>query len=159
HHLWSKNAGVTMTKPLDGKSSLITGASRGIGRAIARKLASLGSDIILHYRKDREAADALEAELVQQYGVRVGKIAADLPALAEIQRFVSEVPSRYRRLDIFVANAAATAFKPLSEIKEHHIAKTMNITISAFILAMNAFKPMMPPGSKVVTISGIDVKK
>src|SRR5215831_13412760 len=106
-----------MTKPMDGKTSLITGASRGIGRAIALKLASLGSDIILHYRKNHEEAKALEAELIQRFGIRVGKIAADLSDLGEIHRLATEVSSSYRRLDVFVANAAATAFKPLSEIK------------------------------------------
>ncbi|MFO1462629.1 MAG: SDR family oxidoreductase [bacterium] len=148
-----------MTLSLRGKTALITGASRGIGRATALKFASLGADLILHYRKNLEEAAALEAELKEKFGVQVDKVAADLSDLTEIHRFIEEVRARHSRLDIFVANAAATAFKPLSEIKEHHIAKTMNITVTAFILAMNAFKPLMPPGSKAITVSGIDTKK
>lgn len=147
-----------MTLSLRGKTALITGASRGIGRATALKFASLGADLILHYRKNLEEAAALEAELKEKFGVQVDKVAADLSDLTEIHRFIEEVRARHSRLDIFVANAAATAFKPLSEIKEHHIAKTMNITVTAFILAMNAFKPLMPPGSKAITVSGIDTK-
>src|SRR4029450_2335986 len=55
--------------------------------------------------------------------------------------------------------ARATAVKPLSDIREHHIQKTLNITLTTFILAMNALKPKMPAGSKVITISGIDTRK
>lgn len=148
-----------MDSALQGKTALITGASRGIGRAIALKLASSGCDIAIHYRKNLEEAQGLESELKSRFGVRVSKFAADLSEIGEIHRFIEEVKAAHSRLDIFVANAAATAFKPLSEIREHHIAKTLNITVTTFILAMNAFKPIMPPGSKVITVSGIDTKK
>ncbi|MCC7344088.1 MAG: SDR family oxidoreductase [Deltaproteobacteria bacterium] len=148
-----------MSLELKGKTALITGASRGIGRAVALKLASLGADIAIHYRKNLEEAEALEAELGSRFGVKCSKFAADLSELSDIHRFMDEVKAAHPRLDIYVANAAATAFKPLEQIREHHIAKTMNITVTAFILAMNAFKPLMPPGGKVITVSGIDTKK
>ncbi|MCE9625597.1 MAG: SDR family oxidoreductase [Deltaproteobacteria bacterium] len=148
-----------MDSALQGKTALITGASRGIGRAIALKLASLGCDIAIHYRKNLEEAQGLETELKSRFGVSVSKFAADLSEIGEIHRFIEEVKAAHSKLDIFVANAAATAFKPLAEIREHHIAKTLNITVTTFILAMNAFKPIMPPGSKVITVSGIDTKK
>ncbi|KAB2838699.1 SDR family oxidoreductase [bacterium] len=148
-----------MSLDLKGKTALITGASRGIGRAVALKLASLGADIAIHYRKNLEEAEALEVELGRSFGVRCTKFAADLSDLGEIHRFLGEVKTAHPRIDIYVANAAATAFKPLEAIREHHIAKTMNITVTAFILAMNAFKPLMRSGSKVITVSGVDTKK
>lgn len=143
---------------LTGKAALITGASRGIGRSVALKLASQGANILIHYRKNLEEASALEAEL-RKLGVQTWKYAADLSDLEHVRRFLSEIQAEHRQIDIFVANAAATAFKPLADIREHHIAKTMNITVTTFILTMNALKPLMPPGSKVVTVSGIDTKK
>lgn len=148
-----------MSTEWKGKTALITGASRGIGRAIALKLASGGADIVIHYRKNLEEAEGLATELKDRFGVKCTMVAADLSDLAEIHRFIEEVKAAHPRLDIYVANAAATAFKPLDAIREHHIAKTMNITVTAFILAMNAFKPLMPAGSKVITVSGIDTKK
>lgn len=148
-----------MALELKGKTALITGASRGIGRAVAGKLASLGADIVIHYRKNLGEAESLEAELKSRFGVKTSKVAADLSDLGDIHRFIEEVKAAQPRLDIFVANAAATAFKPLDDIREHHIAKTMNITVTTFILAMNAFKSLMPPGSRVVTVSGVDTKK
>ncbi|MFO1519025.1 MAG: SDR family oxidoreductase [bacterium] len=147
-----------MDKPLQNKTALITGSSRGIGRAIALKLASQGANILLHYRKNLEEAQAVEKELLS-LGVRVGKYAADLSDLEEVKRFIAQVKDENKQIDIFVANAAATAFKPLLDIREHHILKTFNISISTFVLAMASLKPQMAPGSKVITVSGIDTKK
>ncbi|HCU25515.1 MAG TPA: dehydrogenase [Deltaproteobacteria bacterium] len=148
-----------MTKPFHGKTALITGASRGIGRAVALKLAAQGADILIHYRKNHEEAEALEVELQKNHGVKSFKFAADLSELSEVQGMLEKIKERCREINIFVANAAATAFKPLAEIREHHIAKTMNITVTSFILAMNALKPLMPPESKVISVSGIDTRK
>jgi len=148
-----------MAKNFQDKTALITGSSRGIGRSIALKLASLGCNIHIHYRRNLEEAESLQQELQKQYQVKTQLFAADLSDLSEIKSFLEKVAAAKVPIDIFVANAAATAFKPLSEIKEHHIAKTMNITVTTFILAMNALKPLMPKGSKVITISGIDTKK
>ncbi|HEX5035459.1 MAG TPA: SDR family NAD(P)-dependent oxidoreductase, partial [bacterium] len=144
---------------LRGKSALITGASRGIGRALALKLASLGCNILIHYRRNAAEVGSLEKELREKHGVKAWKYAADLSDLEQVHRFLDQIKAEHRQVDIFVANAAATAFKPLADIREHHVAKTMNITVTTFILTMNALKPLMPPGSKVVTVSGIDTKK
>ncbi len=143
---------------LKNKTAFITGSSRGIGKSVALKLASLGADIILHYRSNVEEAQNVEQEL-KNLGVKVWKYAADLSELDQVQRLIEEIKSQHSRLDIFVSNAAATAFKPLSEIKPHHIQKTFNITITTFMMVMNAFTPIMPEGSKVITVSGIDTKK
>ncbi len=147
-----------MEKPFFGKTALITGSSRGVGRAIACRLASQGANILLHYRRNKEEAEKVEDE-ISVLGAGVKKYAADLSDLEEVKQFLTHVKEENSSIDIFVANAAATAFKPLLQIREHHIEKTMNITISNFILAIAQLKPLMPPGSKVITISGIDTQK
>ncbi len=147
-----------MEKKFQGKTAFITGSSRGIGRSTALKLAAEGANIILHYRKNVEEAESVEKEL-SRMGVKVWKYAADLSDLDQIKALLEKITQEHSRIDIFVANAAATAFKPLVEIKEHHIQKTMNITVTNFILSVNAFKPLMAEGSKVITISGIDTEK
>ncbi len=143
---------------LKNKTAFITGSSRGIGKSVALKLASLGADIILHYRSNVKEAQNVEKE-VQKLGVKVWKYAADLSDLEGVTPLIEEIKTQHSKIDIFVSNAAATAFKPLSEIKPHHIQKTFNITISAFIMMMNALNPIMPQGAKVITVSGIDTKK
>ncbi len=147
-----------MNRPLQNKTALITGSSRGIGRAIALKLGSLGADILLHYRKNLEEAREVEADLTK-LGVKAWAYAADLSDLEAVKSWIATLSANHPRIDVYVANAAATAFKPLREIKEHHIAKTMNITVTSFILALNGLKERMPHGSKVITVSGIDTKK
>lgn len=143
---------------LKSKTALITGSSRGIGKSVALKLATLGADIILHYRSNVEEAEKVEKE-IQKLGVKVWKYAADLSDLEQSKKLLGELQSNHSKIDIFVSNAAATAFKPLSEIKEHHILKTFNITISTFILLVNGLASQMPEGSKIITVSGIDTKK
>ncbi len=140
------------------KTAFITGSSRGIGKACAIQLAQAGADIILHYRKNIEEAKKVEEEILK-YGVKVFKYAADLSDLDQIKKLHAEILSNHPHLDIFVANAAATAFKPLLDIREHHIQKTLNITVTNFILSVAAFKTRMRPGSKIITISGIDTEK
>jgi len=140
------------------KTAFITGSSRGIGRACALKLASQGANIILHYRKNLEEAQKVEEELLK-FGVKVFKYGADLSDLEQMKRLQAEIVKNHSQLDIFVANAAATAFKPLLDIREHHIQKTLNITVTNFILSVAAFKPLFKPGSKIITISGIDTQK
>ncbi len=140
------------------KTAFITGSSRGIGRAIALKLAKEGYDIILHYRKNADEAKTLECE-ISGLGRKVVSYAADLSNLEEVEVLIQALLKNHLQIDCFVANAAATAFKPLEEIKAHHIAKTFNITVTTFILITNALKPRMSQGSKVITVSGIDTKK
>lgn len=143
---------------LKNKSAFITGSSRGIGRALALKLADQGCNILLHYRKNIEEAESAEQEILKK-GVKVWKYAADLSDLNQLQNLHQQILKDHQSLDIFVSNAAATAFKPLDQLKQHHIEKTLNITVSTFILTMNAFKPLLKPGSKVITVSGIDTIK
>jgi len=118
----------------------------------------MGANIILHYRTNAEEAEVVEREVLKQ-GVKVWKYAADLSELEQIKNLLDRIAEAHPQIDIFVANAAATAFKPLIDIREHHIQKTMNITITTFILAMNRFKALMKPGAKVITVSGIDTEK
>jgi len=144
---------------LKDKLAFITGASRGIGREVALHLAQQGASILLHYRKNAEEALSLEKEILQKYPVKVWKYAADLSDLNQVQTLQEQIKKDHSRLDILIWNAAATAFKPLQEMQAHHIQKTFNITVSSFVLTLNAFKPLLPKGSKVITVSGIDTLK
>lgn len=145
-----------MAPPLAGRVALVTGASRGIGRAIALRLAEDGADCVVTYRKQaemaREVADAIEAR-----GRRALPIELDLGDPSRVAPVFERVAEAFGRLDILVANAAATAFRPLLDQKPYNIELTLNISVVSFIAAVQAAVPLMAgrPG-RIVGISGID---
>lgn len=139
-----------------GKVALITGASRGIGRATALRLARDGATVVVNYRRNREAADAVVAEIGARGG-RALTICADLESGDAIGAMFADVHDRFGRLDLLVANAAATAFRPLLETREHNVVRTFSITVSGFLRCVQEAVPLMEAhGGAIVAVSGID---
>ena len=142
-----------------GKVALVTGSSRGIGRAIALRLAREGTDVVVHYRRQTVAAQETAAAIAA-LGRRVFVVQADLGEIPAVRRLFTQVREAFGVLDILVANAAATAFKPLLEQQAHHLDKTFAITVDAFVLAVQeAAKLMQGRHGKIVTVSGIDARR
>ena len=142
-----------------GKVALVTGSSRGIGRAIALRLAREGADVVVHYRRQTSAAQETAAAITA-VGRRVLVVQADLGEAPAVRHLFTQADETFGGLDIFVANAAATAFKPLLEQQAHHIDKTFAITVDAFVLAVQeAARLMLGRGGKIITVSGIDARR
>jgi len=137
------------------RPALVTGSSRGIGRAIALRLAAEGHDIVVHYRRDGEAAKEV-ADLVQRQGVRALTCQAELEEPDEILAMFQEIQSEFGALGVLVANAASTAFKPLLEVQAKHIDRTFATVVRSFILLSQQAAQVMPEGGRVVAISGMD---
>jgi enoyl-[acyl-carrier protein] reductase III len=139
-----------------GKVALITGSSRGIGRAIALRLAQEGADIVVNYRRQLAAAETT-AQAITACGRRALVVQADIGDASAVRHLFARVGEVFGALDIFVANAAATAFKPLLEQQAHHLDKTLAITVTSFVLAAQLAAALMHgrPG-KIITVSGID---
>lgn len=143
-------------KPFDGKVALVTGSSRGIGRAIALRLAEGGASIAINYVKDQAAAEEVAAK-VRSLGARAFVVQADVGQVEDVRRMFRQVQAEFGGLDIFVANAAATAFKPLMDVKEHHIRRTFDITVTGFIVAcQEAARLMEGRQGRIVAMSGWD---
>jgi enoyl-[acyl-carrier protein] reductase III len=136
--------------------ALVTGGSRGIGRAIVERLARDGADVAFVYRRD-EAAAADVARHVEALGRRCIALRADLGDPAAVAATLARLDAE--TVDVFVANAAATAFKPLLDVKPHHVEKTFAITIGAFLQIVRSIAPRLPATGRIVTISGMDTHR
>ena len=142
--------------PLHGRVAVVTGASRGIGRAIATRLAGDGADCVVTYRREEMRARAVVEE-IEALGRRAHAYALDLGDPASAAGVVAHIGERFGGVDILVASAAATAFRPMAEQKLHNVDRTFAVSVDAFIALAQAVVPLMPAGSgRIVAISGID---
>jgi 3-oxoacyl-[acyl-carrier protein] reductase len=106
-----------MSLPLGGKSALVTGSSRGIGRAIAERLAAHGAAVVVNYARNREPAREVVDSILRTGGKAIA-IHADISKPAEVRRLFSEAEKAIGPLDIVIANAGVHISKPLVENTE-----------------------------------------
>jgi NAD(P)-dependent dehydrogenase (short-subunit alcohol dehydrogenase family) len=136
----------------EGKIALITGASRGIGRALALSLAARGATPIINYRRDEDAARDTVAE-IKRLGVTGLAIRADLENVDQIEAMFDQLSERFGRLDFFVSNASASNFRPLMELKPHHLERTFNTNVRAFVVGTQRAAQLMDQGGRIVVLS------
>lgn len=139
---------------LKGKVALITGGSRGIGRAITLKLASDGADVIINFFRKRETADGA-AEAARSYGVSAHIIKANLAEPEKIDRMFAEIEEKFGRLDILINNAASGVARSAMELDIDGWDWTMNINARAALLCAQKAAVMMKNGGAIVNISSL----
>jgi enoyl-[acyl-carrier protein] reductase III len=140
---------------LGGKLALVTGSGRGIGRAIALKLASQGADIVVDFFRHRESAEQTARD-VEALGVKAEVIRANVGDAAKIDELFDMIRSKFGHLDILVNNAASGVGRPLADIDVKAWEWTMDINARALLLcAQRAAKLMEGRGGKIVSISSL----
>ena len=137
------------------RTALVTGGGRGIGRGIALRLARDGADCAITYRREPARAEEVVAE-IEELGRRGLAVPLALEEPGQVPAAIRVVAETFGRLDIFVANAAATAFRPILEQKAHNVEKTFAISVEAFVVAVQEAAPLMREGGRIVVVSGID---
>lgn len=134
------------------KVALVTGASRGIGRAIAVELAGLGYDIVINYLRNSEAAEET-LRLVEAQGGRGWLAPANIGEPAEIKELFEEV-RQHQPLEVVIHNAALGTFKPLLEIRPNQLELAFQVNVFALLwLAKEAFPLMAGRGGKLITLT------
>lgn len=139
---------------LEGKKALVTGSSRGIGRATALAFAREGADVVVHYRRQREQAESLARE-IEHLGRHALIVQAELESPEDVDRLFDQIGEVWQGLDIFMANAAASAFKPVLDLKPHHLDRTYQLLVDNFILSVQRAVPLMDGREgRIITVSG-----
>lgn len=135
-----------------GKIALVTGASRGIGKAIALELARRGTDVAFNYLRNHNAAAETHDE-IEALGVRCLRIKAHLGNAAKVKELFAEIESHFGRLDILVNNAASGIQRPAAELDVKHWEWTMNINARAPWLCAIEASRLMTQGGSIVNIT------
>src|SRR5256714_1680033 len=145
----------TNAKKLTGKVAVVTGASKGIGAAIAKQLAGEGAAVVVNYASSKEGADRVVAEITGNGG-RAIAVQADVAKQADIRRLFAEAQQAFGRLDILVNNAGIYEFAPLEDVTAEHFHKMFDLNVLGLILAtQEAVKYFGAEGGSVVNISSV----
>ncbi|WP_312182315.1 SDR family oxidoreductase [Arthrobacter sp.] len=136
----------------DGKIALITGASRGIGRRIAERLAAQGAQVVVGYRKNADLAKETVAEL-QRLGGGGLAVQADIENPEEIIKLFDAAAAEYGRLDFYVNNAAAAAFKKVVDLKAHHLDRAYAVNVRPFVIGSQEAVKLMDDGGRIVALT------
>ncbi|WP_321951245.1 SDR family NAD(P)-dependent oxidoreductase [Paraburkholderia bannensis] len=144
-----------MTTNLNGKIALVTGASRGIGRAIALTLAAEGARVLVHFGSDEQAASAV-VETIRASGGAADKIAADLATANGPHELARQVRTLVgERLDILVANAGISKAAPIAETTVEDFDRLFAVNVRAPYFLVQQLLPVLGDGSSVILLSSL----
>lgn len=143
------------TQKLLGKVAVVTGASKGIGAAIATHLAAEGAAVVVNYSSSKESADRVVQDIVRAGGQAMA-VQADLSKKSDIDRLFAETKRQLGPVDVLVNNAGIYEFAPVEEITEEQFHKQFDLNVLGLIRAtQSAVKHFSPTGGSIVNISSV----
>jgi 3-oxoacyl-[acyl-carrier protein] reductase len=135
--------------------AIVTGASKGIGAAIAKKLADVGASVVVNYASSRGGADRVVAEIVGRGG-RAIAVKADVSKAVDVRQLFDETRKAFGSLHVLVNNAGVYRFAPLEDVTEDEFHREFNINVLGVLLASReAMKYFGPDGGSVINISSV----
>lgn len=145
----------TQSQKLAGKVAVVTGASKGIGAAIARQLAAEGAAVVVNYSASKAGAEKVVAEIKAEGGKAVA-VQANVAKKPDIEKLVAETKKAFGRIDILVNNAGVYEFAPLEQITEEHFRKQFDVNVLGLLLTtQEALKHFNLAGGSIVNVSSV----
>jgi 3-oxoacyl-[acyl-carrier protein] reductase len=144
-----------MAKKLEGRVALVTGASKGIGAAIAKQLAAEGASVVVNYATSKEGADRVVNDIKKSGGKAVA-LQADVAKAQDIERLFTETKKQFGQLDILVNNAGVYEFAPLENVSAEHYDRIFDINVRGLLLASReAAKYIDGQGGSIINIGSV----
>jgi len=142
-----------MTTSLSGKVALVTGSSRSIGAAIAKRLTNDGANVVVNYVSNSQAAGKLVDFINTKRAGAAIAIRADVSTVVGGQTLLYETVKSFGKIDIIVLNAAIMGSKPLAEIDEQFFDDHMNVNVKGQLFLVKAAAPLLTSGSRIIFFS------
>ncbi|AJH00938.1 3-ketoacyl-ACP reductase [Clostridium beijerinckii] len=137
---------------LEGKVAIITGASRGIGSAIAKQLSALGAKVVVNYSNNAVKAEEVVEEITKS-GEQAVAIKADVSNIKDVERLFSETITKFGKVDILVNNAGVILYKLLSDVTEEEFDKLFNINVKGTYFACQQAMKHMENNGRIINFS------
>jgi 3-oxoacyl-[acyl-carrier protein] reductase len=145
----------TATQKLAGKIAIVTGASKGIGAAIATHLGVAGASVVVNYSSSKEGADRVVDDITKRGGNAIA-VQANVSKKEDIDRLFAETKSAFGRLDILVNNAGIFEFAPLENVTEEHFHRQFNLNVLGLLLTtQKAVETFGGNGGSIINISSV----
>ena len=139
---------------LQGKIALVTGSSRGIGKAIALRLAENGVDLVVNYVRHRRDAEETAA-LIEAKGARCQVVKANVANDEDVRQMFELIREEYGRVDFLISNAASGVLKPAMELDSRHWNWAMDINARSLLTLAQQALPLMPRGGRIMAVSSL----
>jgi 3-oxoacyl-[acyl-carrier protein] reductase len=144
---------------LSGKTAVVTGASKGIGAAIAETLGRNGANVVVNYSSDKQGAEKV-VKTIEAAGARAIAVKADISRQGDIEKLFAETERIFGHVDVLVNNAGVYEFRPLDQVDENHFRKLFDVNVLGLLLTTQAaVKQMNGDGGSIINIGSVVSKQ
>ena len=142
---------------LDGKIAVVTGASKGIGAAIARNLAVEGAAVVVNYSSSKDAAESVVSE-IENAGGKAVAVKGDVSQGAEAESIIQAAIDNFGKLDILVNNSGVYEFASIEEITGEHFHRIFNVNVLGLLYTTQAAVKVMTSGASIINVGSADLQ-
>jgi 3-oxoacyl-[acyl-carrier protein] reductase len=139
---------------LQGKVAVVTGASKGIGAAIAKSLAAEGASVVVNYASSKSGADAV-VDSIKKSGGKAVAAGGDVSKSADAEKIIDAAIKNYGRLDILVNNSGVYEFSPIEDVSEESFHRMFNINVLGLLLTTKAALKHIKEGGSIINIGSV----